>query len=126
MDFYYFTGIEIDKMSVITRPVCLSLQSWNMVHCEGDIILTAVIRNNLIETAQLIRFPSFGCCFRTVFRPKFVPLKSLPLLFQDLFGIRLQIIQIQLDFSLLHQAMKKIKNMASYSINVIYLARILK
>ena len=56
MDVNDLAGIKIREVSVIACPVCLPFQTRNMVHCERDVILAAVFRNDFVEATQFVCF----------------------------------------------------------------------
>jgi hypothetical protein len=65
-----------------------------MVHCEADIMLAAVIRDYLVEAAQLVGFLSPVTGFGTVLCPELIAEISLTLPLQDLLAVWLEIIKI--------------------------------
>ncbi len=94
MNIHQFTSVSVNKMAVVTSPVCLPLKTGNMIHREGDVILTTIFRYNLVEATQLVSVHALGFRFCAVLRPKLVPLIPLTLLLQDLLAVRLQIAQV--------------------------------
>ena len=65
-----------------------------MIHREGDVVLAAIFRYDLVEATQLVSVHALGFRFCTVLCPKLVPLVPLTLLLQDLLAVRLQITQV--------------------------------
>ena len=89
-----FSGIAVKEMAFISGPVGLPFQSGDMVHREADIMLAAVIRDDLVKAAQFVCFLSPVTGFGAVFCPELIAEISLTLLLQDHFAVWLEIIQI--------------------------------